>query len=1641
MRLVSFISSIAGKIYGPKTSITASNRDALSSSLPDLQTPSFPVVAPPSFVGLSVPSDSTSAVNGILGSLRNAYSVTRQSLSSAYDRIMPGASGTFSKLENSGSGWFGFLHSASPGLSNMETFVSLTLGMGAAFLATHVFGTSITTGLIYGKVTFGLSLLTMGRMGSPTERYLLKRSLFPIALTASVFSFVFYLASQFHTDFWVNIPVLWFGLFSGNVLRHYHYLSDRVRRERILNASHQEEIDLMYEYRRFSEFFYRAKWEGWDKNRIVAELQALAPERPENAGLQLSIKGSLIAQVQSDDFSLETVCRQVHEELQRLVYAVPEYTRPDIIKMAIFATSRIWSNLVLIPLATLFLSGGFTSWATLLYMMFWFAQMIYGPSGQNAFYQLEVGTATEPPRYPHLSSDVDKIPDVKIIRLSNQGLYRDGQIPVFLIMDIVNWVFAGYKVQIVLDNDSKQIRYPETMGAVNNANELAARAWLAIQVLAPSLPRLGRCEVATRDFPPDLLAALSNIPAPTLSLFFEYAEEGILVLAGEKFDLISLARQRVQDREQKETIIAVLERASEFSRDQKIIFAKLFLRENLWDPTHEFDHACNTAQQGPQPHSRTNALFHRHGDEAGDYYCGLAIRSLLLRAASSGDPHSSALRRVAEMIVSYSSDETRFSLYNIFDDSWIELCCREIQERLSLSDDERTAVYQLIIDNREGALIQVYYEEASGRGINVSRPRAWVIAANFIQNVRRNIAIAELAPLMDRLISRNATAEERETLVSGISELFDIDIVSADAVVTAVEREDLGLAAAYIVEKPIMPSDYRANLTSLAMLMMAFETRFEDSNLPAWFGAFCTTGPQTPGQAVFYNYLVQLVDRTKPSDLPKAVQDFMNRLLYASDNPSPDARVRLSNYAPTTGITIGRKSQLTLKMVRLLFPKKGVFVHLGFMVRSFLRARATRSVAAMRRYSRVFGESELDYLTSWINGAGTAVASAVGHVQLFPHDYVDQAQKLGLSNGELHSNTVENIIWEKWLAGELDFQQERGLPSVETLVYQAIDEYFATLSPEYRARVPRATLEVLKRIVWDTTKEELECNRNIIRSLVNGFAWIMAHEIPGIEFLAASTLGNLSLSDMPGNLERRREIFSSFARNDNARVVADGVFEILDGFILESLDCFPSLTPEEIQVLRRRIAASSRLPEFIEGHFPQSSVPRDSRVSSSDGLTSRTYQSSLPSTVIDARLERASLIGELRTHLGGRGYGSSHIEAIIASLSKDVETLCVAGIGSFPTTRGHLLAYWDLRRQIPHVLLEGVDLYKYHSSSEDPKVIPGGEGRNFGKVAKLIDFVGKLDFRTPEPILDGSSEFTPRQFKHLFLADIARDVMRDQLVDFLPASGLAIDWLNLVLRTDVYNTFSLRKVNLKLTLEAQRLVSETETFRGVAYNQLPFEQRAMRLRLSRLALESAYPVNCPISSASRRKTLESEKLKYRVIKYLRKNREQIEIEQADVPLWISQRVTDGFNALWEMPSYRGIDSPEVRKIISGLVDIEASLTKIISDFRIVLSGTANRELLEPTRPVERYVAWFIARATVERVMSEGMSSPEEIGAVIRAKGLDAFSAAFIREISMGGSVLWKGLEPFFKPEFTGVLREAHRLSGGSRLMGILKRAI
>ncbi|MFH1617361.1 MAG: hypothetical protein ABIB65_02155 [Candidatus Margulisiibacteriota bacterium] len=1184
------------------------------------QSPLLPtILSPISPVSTFSTADQTSKISGILNSLEKACDITGKRFDAVLNRIF---------------------NSSDEGSVNLRLMGGLSAGAVVGWVVAFAFQATAFPSLLWAGVGYLGFMAISQAVKSHGLRYSLKRSLYPLALTTSVFGLRFWLNNKLGTDGYEEVPMTPLLIYLGNYLRNYRFWSifENTRFKKV----HAHDVNVNYPER-----VHRME-------DVTIKLQRLYVVRWENPDHAQSIQKKI---------------DPLEKELKALAKLIPGFRYPSTWRVALYQTVRIFSAGLTVPLAALFLSGAFDIPISLFFMMFWGGQMILGPTGLGYFKNAEVGEVSEPARYAdypnpegqlsikalteftlgtkeavviyeHLKGNyindegkiiledtnrtlewdkfhkedckvlldekkvsleqlreafyiIEKSLNIKerykepgwvIIRLSNTGLCGEGKVPIFLVLDIINSIASGYRVKVDLNNDPKNLYYWEVAGAVNNANCLTARVHLLQEYIMPAIPALAK-----------------------------------------------------------------------LSAEEKLMLCRLFFKENLWDPTLEFDHAINRVYQNDWPNYGWFNLFVKQGMEAGNIYCGLALKSLFLEAAKS-EPlpaRKAAFCRAAEYMEKASSERTRFSLYNIFDDEYVEICVKEMAEQLKFNKALVQEMSQLIAKHRDKHLINTYYHQdrelmgkyyRSAESKKTLNERAWLFATDYFTSMKREAKIAEIAPLMDLYIF--GERKDKKKIVSLITELLP-SLSTEDAVnfLSMIQKTDMARTTAYLAERPVMSHEFWSELRDLVMTLLAFEREQEDHNLWAWLLMMNDLKnprpPQTSGQAKYVQRVVEALEAndpglktSPPADRAKAFLDLLAGM--SSKTPSD------------TGFAIGAQLEEHLKMLDLVLKKhdyraviyRHPFRRVKFLGRTlkWYGRNILRGILApkeikyaqktwlgkakawpRKKWDKLKGKIDSlvpelanTALSQWTREVGLAVAKAVAEYQLFGEDYLALLRKFP-KESQLTRDTAEDIIYDQWLA------KQSNRDSIKNVAKKAVDGQIDMLlikMPEFSTVITPARRKLIAHIVWDKAKDNFQRARNMLNSTVTGIMWIMTHEVRALEE-TAKRLKNHN-SDLRQYLDHHYKAPS----NTTTFAINDDSFETFDASI------------EQYSLAE------------IKGFFKD----------------------------------------EIKTLAGQAGQQKA------AELLKDLDALTDRAIAGFWQAKGYVCTYWTLYNQLPDVLLGKRDL-------------------------------------------------------------------------------------------------------------------------------------------------------------------------------------------------------------------------------------------------------------------------------------------------------------------------------------------------------------
>ncbi|MCX5727008.1 MAG: hypothetical protein NT030_07600, partial [Candidatus Saganbacteria bacterium] len=971
----------------------------------------------------------------------------------------------------------------------------------------------------------------------------------------------------------------------------------------------------------------------------------------------------------------------------------------------------IYSVLFYFPICALFLSRGYSPEIAMFFTAFWVAQMIYGPTGIRFMDLMEIGEQNEPLRYDDLDSDPRLIPKTKLIRLSNRGLGREGKVPIFLVRDIINAIFTGYRVKILLDNDPRNLFYPATAGAVANAKVLEARVYAINRMFISQVPEI------------------------------------------DKLDKVS-----------------------------KIILLRLFLKENLWDPTHEFDHAINSAYSGSWPSEKSNKLFNKHGNEAGDVTCGKALKRLMEDAAKAKGSNAKIFKKIASIIEDYSSKETRISLYNIFDDEYMKKACAVLAARIGLypkekeKDPKKKAEFDAVVSDifkafeagREEALIEEYYKLA--QEVKIPKDRAWQIAAKLIGDIQKEIKITELTSIMDKIVARvGVEYGEKEKLIDGMSGILEISRGATEEFVTLVMGNDIAKLAAYLAERPITPDNFHAALRDLSTLLLFFERPdAEDSNIVPFYHYIAKNisslspdidNPLPLGQQKILNLIFdtvicnnlekwiedlvadpemrkKIVDKyIKTGDLNVALseintQGVQNEVIRILNNNAPKAVhewITSKLEAGNTGMTIARNAQAQFKMKKMLFNANDFSERLYFLINGLAKGIAPT-------FSRLLPERKYEYLAKWLSGLGTEIAIALAEKQMFSFDYFEQIDE-EISRGGISRDTAEDIVFDKWLKG------------IKQPVYDTVDRMLKDLKRKFTRKLTAPEIEMIKFEILTIVEKELGDNKNEVNNNTTGLEWVMAHEMPGIKHLSEEAKKDQKVSRLAAFIARYFPKSKAPSSWESISGPFKSKLELKSP--LTFLDSLPG-TLEELREINNELI--KELKDHINKHSEKLEEKLNGRINKPNSIRDTDLRKKIQNYIEElknTKKEETSAIDEIK-----RKMNELNLEIEINEIiQQDIKALIDLGVGDFNRNKGYLNILWDLTWELPELILGRKG--KYLSLYEKGRLlrIEKGEADNFKKYAYLDDKLGNAEKLIRELVaVRGKAMSIKKGFRYQLLA-------------------------------------------------------------------------------------------------------------------------------------------------------------------------------------------------------------------------------------------------------------------------------------------------
>jgi hypothetical protein len=1026
----------------------------------------------------------------------------------------------------------------------------------------------------------------------------------------------------------------------------------------------------------------------------------------------------------SNDLKDEAEYEIALAEFKEAVRNVPAYRFPNFISDTIYEAARTFSFLLYAPLLLLMGNVGYDTVAATLYSCFWAAQLLYTPIGRMFFRNIKTGDRCEP--------------------------LRNGDLPV--------------KDPVKAEPDAERIPKTKIFRLTNTGcfREGKIPAFMMKDVLGWIVTGY-KVEIVINNDPGDLY----------------YPETAGAV---ERANQIAVRAYRIHQE--------VIERNAAFKElafEKKVRLLKIFMKESIWDPTQEFDHAFNAAVKASWPCELPFQVLNNQGLEAGDIVCAKALKRLLISSSRDKDvkEHAQAFKKVARMISGYASDETRFSLYNYFDDNNLSLAVNEIAERLDLSQEAKTAIFNKIKEKREQFLVEAYYKfiKSYNRFWNwrIHDERIRYVALELVAGIQRETLISNLAPVADKFIALAEAGIDlkppEDQLIDGIKRIVADPEFDAKGLLEKVKRMKLASSCAGKVEMPEVSNEFWAKIQQFASWALLFERRDnEDSNLLPWLEQIAAHGldendvVQRENLKMLINILIRgllpqwiktagleanqqeiMAYFQKEADPEKLVLQYPELKKFINDNLPMELENWLSSLRQTaekdpasrrpsvgSARVMADVLESDLRMRNII---EGRRRGLRFLAIKLSRAIPPTIPIIGRLFKGVLpppvGRSER--FSWWCRDLTDSIAAEVAQSQLLSGDYQAEIQKRQLGEMARHSrDVVEEMIFNDWIEGKLGNESLKTI--TDRVVEAKINNYGKLSAGELASSLG---MQDQKRIddLWKIlTRRELIDKNGYVKSFARERVQMLKEKLSlnqnQIECLVAV------LQQAGRNAVMGRVVKKQLANKPAAKeMLKERVYEAVRDELSKSRNMIYTTTGGLVWVIThelegmREISGNTSIKKFIAAHISDQPADKLTYPEPAQDFLER-----MPQDLTTLRKMRSELTEQLRQQVKRAGVKEEESGERTQGLIKLMQEKINKGIGSISEYKSYAKNWHELLWEIPHVMLGGLPLDYACWYAPRSLNINDGQQRVFQMQPALLSGAGKEErgflkaLRNPETV-------------------------------------------------------------------------------------------------------------------------------------------------------------------------------------------------------------------------------------------------------------------------------------------------------------------
>ncbi|MFA4967217.1 MAG: hypothetical protein WC624_03260, partial [Candidatus Margulisiibacteriota bacterium] len=675
---------------------------------------------------------------------------------------------------------------------------------------------------------------------------------------------------------------------------------------------------------------------------------------------------------------LDALSSLVNEYMAKHIRVIKDIREPNQKLLVTTRLSRIFNLLYLGNLTLCWASGGFSTVNALIFGVLYLSQVYYSIGTAWTDKITEMSQYVENTGLPELPMDPEHRPTIMATRYSNKGtLSRDNPLPPFMQADIYNRVYYGNNYYVTFNNDSNNHFWFEATGPYKLARRIEARMHYLVEEVFPKIP----------DMPTD------------------------------KRELVKIA----------------------FS---------LSIKEFEVDPMRMVDHATNYVYPEGCADGATIRFRDGHsslqrgrgqsiGDSGGELTCFRALANI----AAGADPKVFSYwtrRKIRKALWQIIGKEAQMDLASIHETEKIDSLCERLQKMAKLTDVQRDALRDEIIEKKDSYLIATLRTTAERAGIDEFR--ALAIAHGIVERTKNYQNINAIAETADKLmLGLDVSGNEEDELKNKLIEEYKVSAAAVDSLVSELKTGKIEAGAKVIDGSTDVPAPLFFRAFRYAQLVMAWErtgTKSEEGNI---------------------SYLWRTLrdeDPTTMSDERKEMRDFL-ATCAGQDPAKPE-------YDP-------KKVTEWVDSIRQLGSEKYNVATPMLIARAMQFAMQGRDMGSQKKTLK------LSRLIAY------EVAKRAAKIQPVSSGYEKKYNKLVDAGRTASVDVVDRLVWEEF-TGNLNH-----------IIEDTVDELIK------EKKLPKKMREEIIEITKEAAIAEFNGNKNEVFRTALGLVEIASHELDGVK--------------------------------------------------------------------------------------------------------------------------------------------------------------------------------------------------------------------------------------------------------------------------------------------------------------------------------------------------------------------------------------------------------------------------------------------------------------------------------------------------------------------------------------------------------------